>query len=204
MSITIKIGERIRTARKKKGITSKSMAEAVNMSTQVVSHWENGRRVPTLDAIIALSEILEVPAGYLLCIDEDQSKPKLKKIPLHDTDSFFEKSALNELVVPTTMINDTTGLIAIKLTDNSMEPLFRKGDIIIINTKKSLYDRALVLIQINKTKQVLLRKCIINNSDAKSPCISFNPYNDTYESISHDPSAISILGISEDNTRLSF
>lgn len=203
MSIQNEIGERIRSARKNKELSTVKLAEQMGMSFQVVSHWENGRRTPTLESIISLSKILEVPASFLLCINDDPNIPRSISIPLHEIESFSNSDFISDIVISTKLINDANDLIAVKLSDDSMDNLFRKGDIIVVNTRKPAYDRSLVLIEILKTGQVLLRKYVVFNADAKNPCVKFQALNNKYEEITHDPSAIKIIGVCEDNTRLS-
>lgn len=60
------IGERIRDARKTNRITQEKLAELLEVSRVTISSWENGENTPTVDNIIALSEVLRVSTDYLL------------------------------------------------------------------------------------------------------------------------------------------
>jgi transcriptional regulator with XRE-family HTH domain len=51
--------EWLKTARKEKGHTLKSLAEAVGCSFNYISDLENGRRTPSLKTAFKLSEILD-------------------------------------------------------------------------------------------------------------------------------------------------
>lgn len=53
------IGEKIRSARKAKGMTQEALANALNMSRQGISHWEQGRTIPDAEMLLRLSQVLE-------------------------------------------------------------------------------------------------------------------------------------------------
>ena len=54
--------KRITAARKEKKLTQEQVAQAVGVSRQTVSHWENGRVEPTREQREALCRLLEIPA----------------------------------------------------------------------------------------------------------------------------------------------
>lgn len=54
--------KRITAARKKKKLTQEQVAQAMGVSRQTVSHWENGRVEPTQEQREALCSLLEIPA----------------------------------------------------------------------------------------------------------------------------------------------
>ena len=54
------IGEQIHEARKRAGMTQETLARAVNVSRQTISHWEVGRAMPDAEMLLKLSEQLGV------------------------------------------------------------------------------------------------------------------------------------------------
>ena len=54
--------KRITAARKEKKLTQEQVAQAMGVSRQTVSHWENGRVEPTQEQREALCRLLEIPA----------------------------------------------------------------------------------------------------------------------------------------------
>lgn len=60
------IGERIRIARLKHGLTQSELAEMMNVSQGAVGMWEIGLNAPKAKNLIKLSEILEIPVDELL------------------------------------------------------------------------------------------------------------------------------------------
>ncbi|MBC2369360.1 helix-turn-helix transcriptional regulator [Listeria booriae] len=56
---------RIKIARQKKKISQKELAEKLNITQQAVSYYENGSRIPDENALLDISEVLDVPIEYL-------------------------------------------------------------------------------------------------------------------------------------------
>ncbi len=59
-------GENLRKAREAKGITQQTLAEALFVTRQTVSRWENGSRYPDLLTARKISEVLGTSVGELL------------------------------------------------------------------------------------------------------------------------------------------
>ena len=53
------IGDQIKQARKAKGMTQDSLAEALNIGRTVVSKWETGSRIPDGEMLLRLSKLLD-------------------------------------------------------------------------------------------------------------------------------------------------
>lgn len=60
------IADRIRRARKAKGIPQRELARRVGRSGSAVAQWELGQTVPDLDIRPALSEVLGIPLELLM------------------------------------------------------------------------------------------------------------------------------------------
>ncbi|MBR4880528.1 MAG: helix-turn-helix domain-containing protein [Clostridia bacterium] len=60
------IGKRIREQRKKKGITQEAMANALGVTSQAVSKWENGQNAPDISMIMPICTFLGIGADVLL------------------------------------------------------------------------------------------------------------------------------------------
>ena len=59
-------GEHLREIRISKNITQKQLATLVGSTERGIQRYESGERKPNFDAIIALCNVLEVSAHYLL------------------------------------------------------------------------------------------------------------------------------------------
>lgn len=60
------IGKNIKSIRQAKGMTQDTMAEALFVTRQTVSNYENGRSRPDLDMLFRIAEILETDVNTLL------------------------------------------------------------------------------------------------------------------------------------------
>ena len=60
------LGQRIRDARRQKGLTQEKLGELCGLSTAHVGHVERGSRIPSPEALLSISQVLEVSADWLL------------------------------------------------------------------------------------------------------------------------------------------
>lgn len=60
------IGQRIKTARERKGLTQEQLAEQVDLSPMHVSVIERGVKLPKLETLINIANVLDVSADVLL------------------------------------------------------------------------------------------------------------------------------------------
>ncbi len=58
--------QRIRQLRTERGINQKELGDAVGVSKQSVSNWENGNIMPSVDLLIRLADVFGVTTDYLL------------------------------------------------------------------------------------------------------------------------------------------
>lgn len=78
----VKIGDVIRTARKKKGLTQKDIATHLHITDRAVSKWERGICAPDLALLEPLAEILEISITELITGEEELSKENKEEIEL--------------------------------------------------------------------------------------------------------------------------
>ncbi|MBP3040162.1 helix-turn-helix transcriptional regulator [Bacillaceae bacterium Marseille-Q3522] len=60
------LGERIRSLRKKQGLTMSSLAKEINCSSGLISDWENNNKTPSAPMLIALSQFFQVSVDWIL------------------------------------------------------------------------------------------------------------------------------------------
>lgn len=73
------VGNRIKNARKRKGITQEELAKKMNFSVAYLSRVERGSSEINLKRITQLSEKLEIPIEYLLSGTSEKSSNYLSK-----------------------------------------------------------------------------------------------------------------------------
>ena len=81
------IGSKIRNARNEAGCTQERAAEALGVSRQTVSNWENGQSYPDIQSVLLISEIFDVSVDNLLKGDIE----KMEKIVTEDTQQDINK-----------------------------------------------------------------------------------------------------------------
>jgi len=75
----IKIGKFINERRKEKNMSQSELANILNVTSQAVSKWENGRGIPDIEMLKKLSEVFEVNVDELLNGEENKFKKKNNK-----------------------------------------------------------------------------------------------------------------------------
>lgn len=66
---SMEVGRRIQDRRKQKRLTQEQLAQALCISVQAVSKWENGESMPNIGTFPVLCKTLAVSADALLEID---------------------------------------------------------------------------------------------------------------------------------------
>ena len=62
----MEFSEKLQTLRKQKNLTQEELAEALGVSRQAVSKWENGSSEPSPSNLIAIAKLYEIPPEELL------------------------------------------------------------------------------------------------------------------------------------------
>ena len=74
------LGQRIQKKRKEKGLSQEKLGEQLNVSRQTVYKWENDQTIPELFNLIAMAEILDVRAGWLINEEESESDLQMHQL----------------------------------------------------------------------------------------------------------------------------
>lgn len=73
-------GEKIKEARKTKGMTQKQLAEKIGAKHNSVSDWENNKNKPDPDTIELLCGVLDIAPNYLLAVSTSEFSPAEKLV----------------------------------------------------------------------------------------------------------------------------
>lgn len=79
------IGQVIRNARKRAGLTQNQLAESIGMSEKNLGNIENGKQFPQVNNFLHLIEFLDIPLsdfGVNKIVQDDNSKHELAKLLL--------------------------------------------------------------------------------------------------------------------------
>ncbi len=91
------IGRTIRELRQKRGITQEEFSEALGVSVQTVSRWENGVNVPDLSMLPQIAIYFKVTTDYLLGLERNNTMAKLMKTT--ETFELASKQEAEEMVL---------------------------------------------------------------------------------------------------------
>ena len=83
----MEIGSKIRNSRTAAGITQEQAAEALGVSRQTVSNWENGKTYPDIVSVLKMSDLYHVSLDYLL-----KGEEPMKSYTENDYVEFLEES----------------------------------------------------------------------------------------------------------------
>ena len=73
------IGKIIKDLRKEIGCTQNKLADILGITQDSVSLWENGKRIPDTQYIIAMAKFFDVSADYLLGLSDEYQSLRLHK-----------------------------------------------------------------------------------------------------------------------------
>ena len=68
----VKVGNKIASLRKQKGLSQEELAEKLYVTRQALSKWENGS-VPSIDIVLLLAKSFNVSFEELLCLNEAEN-----------------------------------------------------------------------------------------------------------------------------------
>lgn len=128
----MKKNEKLKRARKSRGVTQAKLAEIMQVEQPYIAAWENGKRNPSAENLRKLAEYLEVDLSWL-SMDDD---PSSDRIPIYDLHAAAGIKALYQsantnpidyLVIPG--LGKVDG--AIPASGDSMLPLVKSGDYVV-------------------------------------------------------------------------
>lgn len=178
MNIKEKIGQRIMSERKAKGLTRKALAELTSeLKISRINNYERGDRTPGPTEIKLLADALEVSASYLMCLTDNREGKMTKSLGMGALIPVFDyKQATNPaaciqkikedvdtkvLFVPvSTAVSDSIGknAFALQIKDESMMPEFRINDVIIVDPDTNPKPGDFVVALIEGEQEVIVRK----------------------------------------------
>lgn len=178
MNIKEKIGQRIMSERKAKGLTRKALAELTSeLKISRINNYERGDRTPGPTEIKLLADALEVSASYLMCLTDNREGKMTKSlgmgalIPVLDYKQAIDPAAFIqkikddvdtkvEFIPVSTAVSDSIGknAFALKIKDDSMMPEFRINDVVIVDPDTNPKPGDFVVALIEGEQEVIVRK----------------------------------------------
>lgn len=90
----VEFGVRLKALRKEKRLTQKQLASMIGVQHSVISFYEVGDRIPSVEIIIKLAAVLHVSSDYLLGIEK---KDTIDISGLSEEDKKLIRSMVNNI-----------------------------------------------------------------------------------------------------------
>ncbi|EJI2509733.1 helix-turn-helix transcriptional regulator [Salmonella enterica] len=166
-AIPSSIGERIRSQRELKKMTVDDLAHATGLATTTLRNYEVGNRTPSHESIKKIAKALGCLPEYLATYTDTSGHEVGYLAPRLNIDgvSFNNDLSFNLEKLKDLGVNNNQ-LLSINITDTAMEPLLRKGSIVIVDTnQKRIDDNEMYLIQSNSHKSVRKLRTVIGSNE---------------------------------------
>lgn len=93
------IGNKLQRARTKANLTQEQVAEALGVSRQTISNWENEKTYPDIRSVVTLSDLYNVSLDYLLKDKEEESVTNYLDYLEESTNTVKSKNRLSEIIL---------------------------------------------------------------------------------------------------------
>ena len=180
------IGDMIAKVRKEKGMTKTELARLTEINIGHLTHIEKGERNPSHKALKNICRALDIPYQQLMYTYDKQVSEEQESYGLINHISYNKVPAVNKLDgfidCPSSL---PSAAIAVKLSDNSMEPSLKKGTYAFVEFNTLLSNKEVGLFSVNN--QILIRrfydkkgKIILKADNKEIPDITVSDSNNFY------------------------
>lgn len=215
MNIKEKTGHRITKARKALGITIKELAARTKkLSPARISNWEQGTRSPGPLEAMLIADQLNVSASYILCLTDSTTGDHTLDISGKNKPHMVPLFKMHDILEATTLLEDDSAdhlneraeyiiverysaetlqskLVATRVDDTSMSPVFSANDIVIIDISRIVLPGEYVVAYLTEKKQAVLRQY----RESDSSLYLLQPLNNVWAPLSvTKKDDVSILG----------
>ena len=199
------IGEKIKTARLKKGLTLEQLGKAAGIGKTTILRYETGviTNIPS-DRIERIAEALSVTPAYLMGWDE---KPKEDTIFILDDYKYYEVPRFESIAAGFGVIADSRPIgvdllpfkskseaaetMTIKVSGDSMFPKIEDGDVIVVRKQTSVDSGTVAAVLIDGEDGVVKK---VTYGDDWIELHSINPMYPVREFRGADVQRIQIVG----------
>lgn len=190
------IGQRIRDARERAGLTQQALGRFCGISRAAVAQWENGTTLPSLAHLQRASEAMGVWVSWLAGEGDGTAAatvnappgPPVRSVPVIDyvaagtwhtvTDPYPAGRGMEALMTERRIGGNTFGLV---VRGSSMEPEFREGDKIIVDPDITPLPGDFVVAKLDREDEATLKKYRPRGNDAQGqPRIDLVPLNEDW------------------------
>lgn len=145
--------ERLKTARKKSGMTQAEVAKKLFISQAAYSKYETGVSSPNPETLARIAEILDVTMAYLLGKTKDGVSSGRIRVPvLGRVAAGIPIEAIEEIIDYEDLNADeyaTGEYFGLKIRGDSMEPRIRDGDVVIVRRQDDVDSGDVAIVLVN-------------------------------------------------------
>ena len=92
---TVETGKNLKRIMQDRGYSVKNIQEYLNLGTvQSIYHWLDGKSLPTIDHLYALSDLFKMPIDYLICGNRKNINDNYKRVKVDYLFVYFEKMSM--------------------------------------------------------------------------------------------------------------
>ena len=172
------MGDRIRELRLQKGLTQEELGNYIGVKKSAIRKYEKGS-ITNLkkNSIEILANLFNVTPSYLMCMDSnDELNNAVISIPLLGTVKAGYNYLAQENIIGYENIDNVSNkddYYALRVTGDSMEPLFSDGDVAIVHKQDDFESGNTCIILINGDEATV--KKVVKVEDGID-LIAMNPY----------------------------
>lgn len=148
----------IKSRRKELNLTLEQVGDLVGVGKSTVRKWETGDiENMKRDKIVKLAKALRVSPSYIMGIEEEQPQLEtlpVKKIPVVSKISaglpiYSEENLIDYIYFATNKLNSDKEEFGLKVSGDSMDKIFRDGDIVVVEKDSVVENGQLGVVMIN-------------------------------------------------------
>lgn len=163
--MSTEFGKRLRKLRTDRGMTQSDVANFIKKSSSAVRMWELGKNEPGIFTLIELSRFFDCTLDYLLCKDLKSGDGKIitTDVPVFTLDkTLFDAEPLKYSPLPSRYVKDNNDYFIVLNTNEDMEPIFQRNDMILCRRQDSCLNAHIALVELDG-KEPILRKVIFQS-----------------------------------------
>lgn len=142
----------LKAARKAKGLTQTEVAQAIGLTQNGYSYWENGKAKIDRDQLIKLAALFEVSIDYLLGNTEVPASNGVRIPVLGDVAAGIPIEAITDIADYEEIdaaLARTGEFFGLRIRGSSMEPRMCDGDVVIVRQQKTADTGDTVVVLVN-------------------------------------------------------
>ncbi len=165
------IEKNIKRLREENNLTQKELAKIAGVTDKAVSMWEQGVRVPRMNALQKMAERLCVKVSDIIsddsCLTSEAfcSIPLVRKLPVSYS-KLLSADILSHLPVLQGEIFTGEKYVFYTLTEDNMSPLMQKGDTVLVHLKNFITSGRFAMLSIDN-KEPIAAKIIFSGNEVK-------------------------------------